>query len=144
MMGSVTYCSRREAELATPDPRCAVISITNPGTTPASIAPGWHSVHRVAFDDIDFDSIQGVYTRVLAERHYDPITADQARDIKAFVDSALDNGVSRFVIHCEMGVSRSAGVAVWLVDYLREAPGKPLEAEHHNVYVRKTLDMVTK
>jgi predicted protein tyrosine phosphatase len=127
-----------------PDPLCAVISITNPGTTPASICPGWHDVLRVEFDDIDFDSIHGMYTRAMAERCYDAITKEQAQAIVNFVALASDNGTDSFLVHCEQGISRSAAVAKWIVECfgghtLVNCP----DWKHHNRYVFRMLEMVS-
>lgn len=81
----------------------SVISITSMFSKPASIQPGWHGVLRLAFDDTDVEG--GEFT---------PISVNQAQELVEFVQNEVDSGVTGILVHCGVGVSRSAAVARWI------------------------------
>lgn len=61
----------------------------------------------LAFDDVT-TYCQGYY----------PITEQQARKIAKFVMRYKDSRVEQIVVHCDAGISRSAGVAAAIAQYL--------------------------
>ena len=76
-----------------------IISITDPGTLPAIIRPNFQNkgTLRLEFEDIDAEEPEA-----MTEAH--------AEAIAKFVNEHKDS-VDMIVVHCEAGVSRSAGVA---------------------------------
>lgn len=105
--------SRDEAEEFLPDrdDKFITISITDPGSRlanlPTGIDRGCLGIHRVSFDDWD-------------RQHHDRIvlmSREQALAIAEFVKPRI--GVVRHIIvHCEAGISRSAGCAAAIGMYL--------------------------
>lgn len=112
----VKFRSRKAAETAQPDPAVAVVSITNPDGR-ADLKEGWRAVLRVEFHDIDPEKIENAFLRADLLRVYIPMQEQQAAEIIRFVDQQVQAGCSGFLVHCEAGVSRSAAVAKWIVDY---------------------------
>ena len=109
--------SRQDAELYEPSRKEICISISDPEAEPARISPRFHAVLRLKFDDI---TQRGVETDIL-------FAADHAHAINEFVDQWPD--AERVVVHCNMGVSRSPGVALGLCD-LRGWATAALERSH--------------
>lgn len=96
--------SREDAEFYEPGPNEICISISDPHAPPADISERFAAVLRLNFDDLN-------------ERHQQSdilFAADHARAITDFVDVWPD--VDRVIVHCNMGVSRSPGVALGLCD----------------------------
>jgi predicted protein tyrosine phosphatase len=96
--------SREDAEYYEPGPNEICISISDPQAEPAGISPRFAAVLRLHFDDV-------------IERHQESdilFAADHARAITDFVDIWPD--AERVIVHCNMGVSRSPGVALGLCD----------------------------
>lgn len=96
--------SREDAESYEPGPNEICISISDPQAEPADISPRFAAVLRLHFDD-------------LHERNHESdilFAADHARAITDFVDLWPD--ADRVMVHCNMGVSRSPGVALGLCD----------------------------
>jgi predicted protein tyrosine phosphatase len=96
--------SREDAESYEPGPNEICISISDPEAEPADISPRFAAVLRLHFDDVN-------------ERHEQSdilFAADHARTIADFVDVWPD--AERLIVHCNMGVSRSPGVALGLCD----------------------------
>jgi len=87
-----------EAETATPNPRVAVISITEPGPE-ARLAPGWGPILRLAFHDIS-----------RPDTVYKAPSAEDARNILDFLE-AIDDKYPVLIVHCHAGISRSGAVA---------------------------------
>jgi predicted protein tyrosine phosphatase len=109
--------SREDAESYEPRRREVCISIFDPGAVPARLSPRFEAVLRLSFDDI---TEMGVPTDILfAQRH--------AAAITEFMDRW--SSVDRVVLHCNMGVSRSPGVALGLCD-LRGWATAELERSH--------------
>jgi predicted protein tyrosine phosphatase len=96
--------SRQDVEQYEPSSREICISISDPGAVPAGVSPSFAAVLRLQFDDVlertDAADI------LFAEEH--------ARRIVEFVGEWPD--VDRVVFHCNMGVSRSPGIALGLCD----------------------------
>lgn len=96
--------SRENAEFYEPGPNEICISISDPDAPPADVSPRFAAVLRLHFDD-------------LVERNQQSdilFAADHARAIVDFV--ALWPDADRVMVHCNMGVSRSPGVALGLCD----------------------------
>ena len=89
------------------DEKSIVVSINNLDDYPAkiktSVDNGIVSVLRLFFDDIDSGSTA--------------MTPDDANKIANFV-RFYQHSVDRIIVHCEAGVSRSAGVAAAIMCYL--------------------------
>jgi predicted protein tyrosine phosphatase len=96
--------SREDAEFYEPGPNEICISISDPDAPPANISPQFAAVLRLHFDDV---TERGVDSDIL-------FAAEQARAIIDFVDVWPD--ADRLIVHCNMGVSRSPGVALGLCD----------------------------
>jgi predicted protein tyrosine phosphatase len=96
--------SRQDVEQYEPTSREICISISDPGAVPAGISPSFVAVLRLQFDDVveRTDSADVLF----AEEH--------ARRILEFVREWPD--VDRVVFHCNMGLSRSPGIALGLCD----------------------------
>jgi len=97
--------SQAMAEIITPTPGAALISITDSRQPIAKLRPGWSAIHRASFDDIDAITFpDGDYRglRAISER--------QAGLMARFVVAASETNWT-LIIHCKYGVSRSAGVA---------------------------------
>ncbi|MCL2663828.1 MAG: hypothetical protein FWE83_10970 [Oscillospiraceae bacterium] len=100
--------NRKEARYAsgeTGSPTTAIISITDVGDEQNEFYPAsWiHAVLHIQFDDV-------------IERGYNCITKTNAQEIAKFALENYDK-VERFLIHCEFGQSRSAGVAAALCQH---------------------------
>ena len=110
--------SREDAESYEPGgSREVCISISDPEAEPARISPKFASVLRLYFNDI---TERGEPTDILfAQEH--------AQAITQFIDDWPS--AERIVVHCNMGVSRSPGVALGLCDLRGWATAK-LERSH--------------
>jgi hypothetical protein len=107
-MKKVIFVSRGEAQELSPPPGSAIVSIISSAEGPAMLQEGWQSVLRIKFDDVDspcqdlvaFSPLHGLdlfeYLRQL---------------------SANDN-INGLVVHCTMGISRSAAVALFASELL--------------------------
>ena len=96
--------SREEVERYEPGRREICISIADPLAKPARLSPRFRSVLRLYFDDL-----------VEAGEPSDVLfAADHAVAITEFLAGAPE--FDRLVLHCNMGVSRSPGVALGLCD----------------------------
>jgi predicted protein tyrosine phosphatase len=120
--------SREEAENYVPDSREICISIADPQALPARLSDSFLAILRLHFDDV-------TETTNPADILFD---ASHAREIDRFLDRWPD--AERIVVHCNMGMSRSPGVALGLCD-LRGWATAALERSHPgwNRLVRKTL-----
>lgn len=132
-ISQVCFTSRQEAESLRGDPAVAVISITDPGSPPAHLAPLFLRVLRLSFfDAVPADEymppLPGLFDRALA------------RQVNGFIEALRDAPeVIRLLVHCEYGVSRSAAVALFAADLA----GAPLAAREYageaNVWVLDRL-----
>ena len=96
--------SREKAEQYEPTQREICISISDPSAEPARLSPRFASVLRLWFSDV-----------IESEDPSDILFAlEHATSISAFLDGASE--VDRIVLHCNMGISRSPGVALGLCD----------------------------
>lgn len=89
-------------------PGLSVIAIQDPGSEESKL-PNAHRVLRLSFDDIEeFERGTACY----GGRYLEPISKMQAQAIAAFVD--VTEGP--LLVHCDGGVSRSAGVAAAIIE----------------------------
>ena len=96
--------SRENAEQYEPTQREICISISDPSAVPARLSPRFVSVLRLWFSDV-----------VETEDPADILFAlEHATSISEFLEAASE--VDRIVLHCNMGISRSPGVALGLCD----------------------------
>lgn len=137
----VRFCSREDAEAATPDPDTAVISITNPDDSANLDTTEWFAVLRVQFHDIDPDKLSSLNPFLKEDilKVYQPMEPKQAQDIQAFVVGCIDSGVDSFLVHCEAGISRSAAVAKWIADH-HNGPMLGPVTKLHNRFVYRLLE----
>jgi len=109
--------SRENAESYEPSLKEICISISDPEAQHANISPDFDAVLRLHFDDV---TQRGVPSDILFE-------ASHAHAINKFLDKWP--AAERIVVHCNMGVSRSPGVALGLCD-LRGWATAALERSH--------------
>ena len=133
MLIDVRFCGKIEAVAEPARGDWAVISIGEREAEEARLQPGWHSVLRLNFHDIDIHDV--------GASDYDLFTAEQARQIIDFVDAVVCAGVVGILVHCKAGISRSAAVAKWIAGsrYLSFNPNYML----YNRYVYKMLVQVS-
>lgn len=96
--------SREEAERYEPSLREICVSISDPEAEPANISSEFAAVLRLHFHDV---TQRGEPSDIL-------FAPEHARAIHEFLDEWPD--AQRVVLHCNMGVSRSPGVALGLCD----------------------------
>lgn len=98
---AIQYAKNKHAE------RAAIVSITSRNRSNASLSIGGgnniQSIIFLSFDDTE-SSIGG-------------ISELQAKNIIDYIDS-MKNRVDRIIVHCDAGVSRSAGVCAAIEKYL--------------------------
>lgn len=109
--------SREEVERYEPGRREICISISDPFAKPARLSPRFQSVLRLYFNDV---VERGDPSDILFENEH-------AAAITTFLDNAPE--FNRLVLHCNMGVSRSPGVALGLCDLKGWATAE-LERKH--------------
>ena len=109
---NVAFTSRQSAESLTGRPDMAIISITDPGTELARLAPDFDHVLRLSFfDAVPADEfipapIPGLFDRQMART---------ISDFIAKLHAAPDE--MSIMVHCEYGVSRSAAIALFVEAY---------------------------
>lgn len=131
MVSKVIFVGRATAETTPGWQDWAVVSITEPGFPgEAKLLPGWHSVCRVHFHDVDPAIPSGEPHTLMNE-------AD-ALKITQFVREVA-SGVDGILVHCKAGVSRSAAVAKWIARQF-DVPFNH-EYDKYNKYV---FDMLVK
>jgi predicted protein tyrosine phosphatase len=123
---SVSFVSRAVACDLSPGPRQAVISITEPGSGPAPLRPGWAAILRLSFHDVD-RNVEG----------YDPFSEEMAQVVLEWLD-AVEDEVDAVVVHCVAGISRSAAVARFIAERYAIADF-PREYDRYNPLVLALL-----
>lgn len=137
-MNKIHFLSRIVTEQITPGPNCAVISIGTPCDSkgPAELSSAWASVLYVSF----FDSLS---ENGLPAHWY--FNQDIAKELLDFVDSIVEV-TDELVIHCDLGISRSAAIALFIgsmygVPVFRHgAPVNP-NYDQYNTTVYKQLSL---
>lgn len=109
---SIQIMSQDVAETMPGDPGTAMISITDPDRPEAELSPGWGAVLRLSFFDTYPVRFQGIVVDAI------PMGDAQGKLIADFVES-LPETISALVVHCRLGVSRSAGVAKAIAEFRR-------------------------
>lgn len=104
-MNRVHFLPRHLAEQIHPSPNCGVISLTTPGDPDATLHADWAAVLRLAFHDAD-----------VVEPNRVVFNAAMANEIVEFLRA--NEQLDELVIHCDLGISRSAGVALFIRDAL--------------------------
>lgn len=115
-MQQIRFLPRAVAAQYRPAPGAVLISIHDRSEPPLTPQAGWADVLIQRFHDTDGET-SGL--EVFSE--------DQARELLAFVERHQD--CNELVVHCSLGQSRSAGVAI----YLSEKYGVPCYKEQVRV-----------
>ncbi len=102
-MKSVVFYPRAIAEKLQPTGTQVMVSIHDRVQGPAALQTGWKDVLYLSFHDTD-----------VAKEDYDLFSEEQAKEVIAFIDRHSE--VEQIVVHCNMGVSRSAAVAMFISD----------------------------
>lgn len=123
--------SREEVERYEPRRKEICISISDPYAKPARLSSRFVAVIRMYFSDV---MEREDPTDILFE-------PDHARAIKKFIEAAPE--FDRIVLHCNMGISRSPGVALGLCDLNGWATAE-LERKHPgwNRLVRSVMNAI--
>ena len=139
---SVVFLSREEAEAYVPNSDEAVISINDSLDDKANLREGWHSVLRLYFLDIDDSCLRnGLFIHKL-----ETTTGRKVEDLCFREEhvvavsrwlAEVSPNVTRIVVHCVAGVSRSAAIAKHIAD----RSGINLDKEHDgfNTYIYRLL-----
>lgn len=104
-MKQVIFVSRAIARTWKPAPRSVLISVSDELDGPLSPEPGWEQILRLQFDDKD----QAGENVVLFD-------AAMAQKVLAFVHA--NEQLDTLVVHCLMGQSRSAAIALFIAELL--------------------------
>lgn len=105
-METVTYISRSRAQSTKPPENAVIISLHDISEPPADLQPGWKDRLTLCFHDAD----EGTLGLTLFNRQ-------MAQQILEFVEKHAST-TEQLVVHCQMGVSRSAAVAIFLSEVL--------------------------
>lgn len=103
-MPSVAFYPRAVAQRLVPDDQGVIISIHDAGQMPADLHPDWNDVLRLSFHDID-----------VAEDGFELFDASMAQEVMDFATRHADKPC--ITVHCNMGVSRSAAIALFLSEW---------------------------
>ena len=98
----------QEAVCEKDSPTTAIISITDVGSSPNKLYPvDWLiGILELQFDDVESGGLNC-------------ITKEQAEEIADFILN-IHKKVERFIVHCEFGQSRSAGIAAAISEYFKK------------------------
>ena len=120
---TVRFLSQSAAEECEPYPNTAMVSITGRSLFlgDADIKPGFHSLLRLSFDDVDEESLDvpvgsipdfAPSGSIIVSGHLLP-NLYHAQQIVTFLE---DGDFAHLVVHCYAGRSRSAAVAQFVAD----------------------------
>lgn len=126
-MNRITFLSRRAAGALSPAPRSILISIHDNSEDPLDALPGWEDILTLRFHDTDGKSMG-----------LEVFSPDQARQCLEFVSRHPET--NELVVHCQMGQSRSASIALFFSELLEVPCFKecyPVSAETYKLYNRK-------
>lgn len=98
-MNHVTFISREQAQRLVPPAGAVIISVHDKSEAPAQLQNGWAGRLTLEFHDTDGRSL-GLTA----------FSAAMAAQVWQFVDSHLE--APELFVHCQMGVSRSAAIAM--------------------------------
>lgn len=102
-MKHIRFLPRAVAAAYCPVPGAVLISIHDRSEPPLAPQPGWRDVLVQRFHDTDGESLG-----------LEVFSDAQARELLAFAERHQD--CSELVVHCSLGQSRSAGVAIYLAE----------------------------
>lgn len=136
---TVRFLSQSGAEECEPYPNTSMVSITGWSSfaTDAHIKPGFHSLLRLTFDDVDEESLDvpvgsipdfAPDGSIIVSGHLLP-DLRHAREIVAFIEEGV---FAHLTVHCYAGQSRSAAVA----QFVAEKYGADLLLQNHIVGTR--------
>ena len=136
-MQKVTFLNRAAAEQKVVTVSSAIISITQPNTSPANLQSGWYRVLPIQFDDTNPEVIQRKERKIPRIA----MTLANAMTIVKFVHQTAPN-IEEMIVHCQGGISRSAAVAKWIA----EAYDLPFDHDYDlfNPYVYQLLKEANK
>lgn len=107
-MDQVIFLPRAMAQQMPPPPGSAMISISSSDEPLATFQSGWEGLLRLKFDDIDTPKSGLVL--------FGP---DHAWEVFQFIeDLVVDPQIRNLYVHCTLGVSRSAAVALFAAEHL--------------------------
>jgi hypothetical protein len=109
-----------------------LISITEPGRL-APIQEGWGSILRIQFHDVTEDSL------VYAAQEGFVVFSDELADVILDWLEEHEGTFTDIVVHCAMGVSRSAAVALFISEVYELLNFNVKRAMCHNKLVYKVL-----
>lgn len=134
-MNRIHFMPRHKAVAIAPPPNCAIVSIKTPFDDEASLAAGWRAILRLSYFDTDDAKDSSIVPGTVFD-------AEKAGQVLDFVEANID--CEELVVHCDLGVSRSAAVALVLGEVLAVPVfrwGTPVDPQYrlHNAYVYRTL-----
>ncbi|MFI5340708.1 MAG: hypothetical protein ACHQ7N_12830 [Candidatus Methylomirabilales bacterium] len=127
----LTFMGRGAAERLRLADKYVMVSITDPGSRPAALHdPACVAVLRLEFHDLDeLPGFGGAFVL---------FTPEMAAQVAAFVEQWRDD-VSRIVVHCEAGISRSCAVASALALYFTGDDTRERQSGCPNALVYKLM-----
>lgn len=141
MFKNLLFLSQKEAESLPPIKNSAIISITSPDQELAKLHFGWNNVLRLQFHDIskefDGDEIPDFENKNIIKLK--AFSEDQARTLIDFLNR-MDGEVETIIVHCLMGISRSAAVAEFIRVYYTELDKLNRPIKNRNSHVFWTLE----
>lgn len=87
----------------------SIISIFTPGDIQNTFAKRENikDILFLCFDDIEYEKEKGIF-----------MSENDAKKIVAFIKRCQERGIQEIWVHCDAGISRSAGVAAAIMKYL--------------------------
>ncbi len=133
-MKKVIFISQSEAERLVPVDGAAMISITDPDKSPATLGP-WELLYRDSFYDGGY-SESTIHTMKAAFRmnYASYIDSSQAERLSTFLDGLAGSGIDQIFVHCYYGESRSGAIALYLQNKHGFTPNKPITKPNRTVY----------
>lgn len=136
MIRSVDFTSRVKAEALQERDDLAIISITEPESSPAVLASREEKVLRLVFHDVDPGNEATSSWKLFDESHANQVI-HFVRRLHAH-DQSFD-----LVIHCKAGISRSAAIALFAASDTGCGFPRRLFAGFANMHVMVTLEKIT-
>lgn len=134
---SLQVLDRSLARVTTHEEPYAVISITEPQLKHPQLAPSpcCKAILCLNFSDISvaLPALRGTTAHIAA------FTPEMARQIVGFVQEQRRVGVNLLIVHCEAGMSRSAGIATALSQFYNYDETHFLVHYRPNAYVRRLV-----
>ena len=113
----INFVSRNVAERMKPHKNMALISIIEPTAQTMKTFDQWEHKIELKFHDAD-----PVKFRNSSFKGYTLFSREQAKKIIEFV-LGLPENVTNILVHCAAGISRSAGVALFLSEHVYKLGG---------------------